>query len=152
MNAAREPYDPERNRFVRFRTLYTFDCFVDLPRERPWRILDFGCGEGHSIAALLERFPNAQFVGADINPYPYFGDHRRVRIVRMASPLALEEISSGFDIVQMNAVFEHLLPDERKRLMPELWRRLSVGGYFVLTETPWRWFPVETHTTGLPLI
>jgi hypothetical protein len=54
------PSDPvgiERNRFVCFRTAYTFDCFVDLPRTSHLKILDFGFGEGHSIAALLAGFP-----------------------------------------------------------------------------------------------
>jgi hypothetical protein len=36
--------------------------------------------------------------------------------------------------------------------MPDLWRRLRPNGYFVVTETPWRWFPVETHTTSLPFV
>jgi hypothetical protein len=26
------------------------------------------------------------------------------------------------------------------------------NGYLVLTETPWRWFPIETHTTSVPFV
>jgi hypothetical protein len=52
----------------------------------------------------------------------------------------------------LSAVFEHLLPTERKALLPALWRLLEPGGVMFLDETPARWFPMETHTTGLPLI
>ena len=81
-----------------------------------------------------------------------FGGHERVTFVHLKSPLAFEDIGHGFDLIQLNAVFEHLLPAERKEVMPLLWRRLAVDGYLVLTETPWRWFPVETHTTSLPFV
>ena len=56
----------ERNQFVRFRTEFMFDRLVGMSRDGHHRILDFGCGTGHSLDALLQRFPNASFVGADI--------------------------------------------------------------------------------------
>jgi SAM-dependent methyltransferase len=152
------PLELERNRFVRFRTAHMFDRFVDLARDGHWRVLDFGCGLGHSIEVLLERFPNAHFVGVDVNEdvmsefVARFGGHERVTFVHLKSPLAFEDIGDGFDLIQLNAVFEHLLPGERKEVMPLLWRRLAVDGYLVLTETPWRWFPIETHTTSLPFV
>jgi hypothetical protein len=37
-------------------------------------------------------------------------------------------------------------------LLPALWDALDTGGVLFLRETPHRWFPIETHTTGLPLI
>lgn len=148
----------ERNYYVRFRTRFTFERFVPLPPEGRYRILDFGCGEGHSLEALLEIFPRARFVCADFMPTAlntfatHFGGHPRVELVRMAGPLDLKHIGDGYDVIQLNAVFEHLLPGERRPLMAELWRRLAPDGYFVVTETPWRWFPIETHTTSLPLV
>ena len=57
-----------------------------------------------------------------------------------------------FRAIVLSAVFEHLLPAERKALMPALWRRLAPGGVMFIDETPARWFPIETHTTGLPLL
>jgi SAM-dependent methyltransferase len=148
----------ERNRYVRFRTGYTFDRFVPLAVDGSYRILDFGCGLGHSLDALLERFPNSQFVAADYASHAldlceqHFGADPRLQIVRMTGSTSLQEIGGGFDIIQLNAVFEHLLPDERTPLMSDLWRRLKAGGYLVVTETPWRWFPIETHCTSLPLV
>lgn len=148
----------ERNRYVRFRADFTFDRFVPLPPEGRYRILDYGCGLGHSLDAVLGRFPNSQFVAADYASdalllcEQHFGADPRLQIVRMTETTSLDEIGDGFDIVQLNAVFEHLLPDERPLLMSDLWRRLKPGGYMIITETPWRWFPIETHCTSLPLV
>ena len=148
----------ERNDYVRFRTRFTFERFVDLPREGIYRFLDFGCGDGHSIEALLDVFPRARFFGAEYEPgtlsrcLARFGSNPRVTIIQTKSPDSLDGIDSGFDVIQLNAVFEHMLPSERQSLMPALWQRISKGGYLVLTESPWRWFPIETHSTSRPLV
>lgn len=157
----RSPWGPDqldRNKYVRFRTLYTFDRFVDIPRDGAYRILDYGSGYGHSVEPLLDEFPNARFVCVEYDEVPLaafmsrFGAHPRVRGLGMKGHDVFQLLEAGFDIIQMNAVFEHLLPSERREIMPKLWQKLAVGGHLVLTETPWRWFPVETHTTSMPLI
>ena len=148
----------ERNDYVRFRTRFTFERFVELPRNGTYRFLDFGCGEGHSIEALLDVFPQARFFGAEYEPgmlsrcTTRLGSDPRFTLITMTRPDSLEGIGSGFDVIQLNAVFEHMLPAERRTLMPDLWKRIAIGGYLILTETPWRWFPIETHSTGRPLV
>ena len=37
-------------------------------------------------------------------------------------------------------------------MMPQLWAHLRIGGCLLLNQTPHRFFPFESHTTGLPLI
>ena len=148
----------ERNRYVRFRTDFTFDRLVPLTANGRYRILDFGCGEGHSLEALLRRFPNSEFVAADFASVPldacarFFGADPRLTIIRMHTSEDLSQLGDGYDVIQLNAVFEHLLPQERPALMATLWKRLAVDGYMVLTETPWRWFPIETHCTSWPFV
>ena len=41
---------------------------LDPVRLDPARILDLGCGTGASLAALHERYPRAQLIGADLTP------------------------------------------------------------------------------------
>jgi SAM-dependent methyltransferase len=57
-----------------------------------------------------------------------------------------------FDIVIMSAVFEHLLPAERKVILRKLWELLRPGGALFLNQTPNRAFPIEVHSTMLPLL
>jgi hypothetical protein len=45
-----------------------------------------------------------------------------------------------------------MLPHERKSVLPAIWGVLKSGGILFLHETPYRYFPYEGHTTGLPLI
>ncbi len=150
----------ERNQYVRFRTEFVFDRLVGMPRDGHYRILDYGCGTGNSLDALLGYFPNARFVGADIagtdldvlRSYLPDVDRSRLQLVEIRDPGDLIQLDGTFDLINLNAVFEHMLPAERRSLLPELWRRLANNGRLVLTETPWRWFPIETHTTSLPLV
>ena len=52
----------------------------------------------------------------------------------------------------MSAVYEHLLPQERPPILHKLWSILKPNGILFIFDTPYRYFPVERHTTGLPLI
>ena len=36
--------------------------------------------------------------------------------------------------------------------MPQLWAHVKTGGVLLLNQTPHRFFPFESHTTGVPLI
>jgi trans-aconitate methyltransferase len=105
-----KPDQFERNRFVGFRTTYMFDRFIDLPRDTHLNILDFGCGEGHSINVLLDMYPNAHFVGADISSaglstlVAHFGKNPRINIVEMANPFATEGLGRDYEVIQLNAL------------------------------------------------
>jgi 2-polyprenyl-3-methyl-5-hydroxy-6-metoxy-1,4-benzoquinol methylase len=133
--------------------------FAYLPREQfaGKRLLDFGCGTGASTFALARMLPQTQVVGVEL-------DADRVDIAnRIRSSLGLINLSfecspSGdqlpsdtgdFDFVMLSAVYEHLLPAERKILMPLLWSALKPGGIFFLNQTPYRYSPLEAHSTGL---
>jgi SAM-dependent methyltransferase len=150
----------ERNQFVRFRTEFVFDRLVGMARHGHYRILDFGCGTGHSLDALLRQFPNASLVGADIaskdldqlRSWLPAADRARTGLIELQDPANLDQLGGPFDLINLNAVFEHLLPTERRSLLPALWSKLAPNGRLVLTESPWRWFPVETHTTSKPLV
>ncbi|MFN3447789.1 MAG: methyltransferase [Roseococcus sp.] len=152
--------DAERDWFVRARTAYMLDRFLGgLDRAAPLEVLDYGCGCGSSLAAIRAHFPHARLTGADLDAFTLA--IARARFEGEAGPprLLLSEgarlpagTGAGYDIVQLNAVVEHLLPQERPALLGALWAALRPGGAMIVTETPWRWFPVETHTTSLPLV
>ncbi len=37
-------------------------------------------------------------------------------------------------------------------MLPLLWEHLGPGGTLLINQTPYRWWPFEHHTTGLPLL
>ena len=44
------------------------------------------------------------------------------------------------------------LPERLARQVDEYYRVLAPGGHIAILDTPNRWFPLETHSVGLPLV
>ena len=124
------------------------------------RILDFGCGSGASTMILARMFPRSQIVGVELLEYSLeiararaeFYKLDNVSFIRSPDGQQLPAGLGKFDLVVMSAVFEHLLPSERKTVIPLLWSAMDDGSVLFLDQTPYRWFPFELHTTALPLI
>ena len=124
------------------------------------RILDFGCGTGASGIFLGQHFPEAEITGVELlaesldiaRARQEFYGLSNLRFLQSPGGDQLPPDLGEFDGILLSAVFEHLLPDERIRLMPALWAMLKPGGLLFLNETPNRLFPMELHTSGLPLL
>lgn len=124
------------------------------------RILDFGCGSGASSMILSRMFPESEIVGVELDEnylriarkrLEHYG-YKNVRFFSSPSGNELPLNIGEFDFVIMSAVYEHLLPEERKAVMPLVWSVIASGGFLFLNMTPHRWFPIEHHTTGLPVL
>ena len=122
------------------------------------RILDFGCGSGASTAVLGRMFPSATLVGVEQEPNllrlaerrrEFYG-HTQTSFLSSPDPTQLPSDLGRFDFVVMNGVVEHMLPEERKSVLPAVWDVVKPGGVLFVLETPYRYFPYESHTTGLP--
>ena len=124
------------------------------------RILDFGCGSGASSMILSRMFAKAEIVGIELEEALLAvararAAHYQYSNVKLMSSPSGTEMPAGvgkFDFVIMSAVYEHLLPDERRIIIPKVWASIRENGYLFLNTTPHRFFPIEHHTTGLPLI
>jgi 2-polyprenyl-3-methyl-5-hydroxy-6-metoxy-1,4-benzoquinol methylase len=124
------------------------------------RVLDFGCGSGASTAILAREYPDAQFTGVELRAdlleiAKARADHyglTNCSFIVSPDGSSLPPNLGVFDIVIMSAVVEHLLPDERPVILPLLWNQVKSGGYLFLDQTPFRYFPIELHTTMLPFI
>jgi SAM-dependent methyltransferase len=121
------------------------------------RLLDFGCGYGASTICMAEMLPDTEVVGVDLNALEV-ELARRVLAVRGLSnvqflispdPNSLPPAIGTFDFVMLSAVYEHLLPEERRRVMPLIWSSMNYGGILFINQTPHRYFPFEHHSTGL---
>ncbi|HEX5131477.1 MAG TPA: class I SAM-dependent methyltransferase [Candidatus Krumholzibacteria bacterium] len=139
-----------------------FDILKHVPAE--WfagkRVLDFGSGCGASTVVMARMLPGAEFVGIELREDYTHIARRRAEYYGLASasfltspdPGSLPPDVGSFDAVVMSAVWEHLLPDERGALLELLWARLRPGGMLFIYETPHRYWPIEAHTTGIPML
>lgn len=134
--------------------------YVDASEFAGKRILDFGCGAGASTMVLARLLPPCEIVGIELEEKElrlarlraeYLG-RSGVQFLRSPSGDSLPDGMGQFDYVIFSAVFEHLLPDERPMLLQKVWQTVKAGGTLFLNQTPYRYSPVDTHTTGLPLI
>ena len=84
------------------------------------RVLSFGCSSGEELEALRRRFPNAEIVGAEINPRL-----RRIALARMAGDERTSVVSPNatggkFDVVFALAVLQRLPEQVGKRGINDL--------------------------------
>jgi hypothetical protein len=79
------------------------------------RILSFGCSSGEELDSLRRRFPDAEIVGAEINPRLRKAARARMAADDKASVIAPGEIRGGFDLIFALAVLQRL-PERVARL------------------------------------
>jgi SAM-dependent methyltransferase len=148
--------DPE---YVELFLRYGLLGFVPAEEFAGARILDFGSGSGASTVVLARMFPEAaEILGSElVDEFIELARMRaehyglgNCRFYRVPDPDRLPDDLGTFRFVNVGATYEHLLPDERRRLMPQLWSVLEPGGVLFVNQLPYRWYPIEHHTTGLP--
>ena len=146
--------------YIRRHVELTVTAHVDPKEFVGGEVLDFGCGAGASTVILSKLLPSSKITGVELSSTnlsiararAQFYGLQRTRLMLSPAENALPEGIGPFRAVMLSAVFEHLLPAERRTMLPMLWGLLEPGGVMFIDETPSRWFPIETHTTGLPFI
>jgi 2-polyprenyl-3-methyl-5-hydroxy-6-metoxy-1,4-benzoquinol methylase len=134
--------------------------YFEPPRFAGKRILDFGCGAGASSLVLARLLPSCEIVGIELEEKllrlarlrAQYRKRSNVRFMRSPAGDSLPGELGQFDFAIFSAVFEHLLPHERAPLLQKIWSHVKPGGVLFLNQTPYRYSPVDVHTTGLPLI
>jgi len=140
----------------------TFDLLSYVPAEwfKGKRVLDFGSGCGASTVVMARMLPGAEFVGVELLE-EYTGvarrraellGYRNAQFLTSPDPNSLPANVGEFDAIVLSAVWEHLLPGERPQLLNRLWARMKPGGIIFINQTPHRLWPIEAHTTGIPLL
>jgi 2-polyprenyl-3-methyl-5-hydroxy-6-metoxy-1,4-benzoquinol methylase len=127
------------------------------------RVLEVGCSFGHITEWLAERPEVSEISTFDT-------DATFVEIVRAKrEELGLKSVADVrrltneetcalpwgdgvFNLVLALGVVEHLPERHRRTQVDEYWRVLAPGGHIAFLDTPNRWFPLETHSVGLPLV
>jgi 2-polyprenyl-3-methyl-5-hydroxy-6-metoxy-1,4-benzoquinol methylase len=121
------------------------------------RLLDFGSGFGTCTLSVADLLPDTEVIGVELDTsrteiagkIAAFQQINNVRFLCSPSGDRLPDGIGQFDFVMLNAVYEHMLPRERRGLMPLIWAVVKEGGTIFINHTPQRYFPYEHHSTGL---
>jgi hypothetical protein len=82
-----------------------FDLAARLAPEAQ-RVLSFGCSTGEELISLRRRFPNAEIVGAEINPRSRAIARRRVSTDSHSTVVAPKAVDGSFDAIFALSVFQ----------------------------------------------
>jgi len=130
---------------------------------RDLAVLEVGCSFGHMTEYLAEQPDVATIVTFDTDPA--FVAIVRAKVAELGLTKVREVARFGndetrrlpwpdgaFDVVLAVGVVEHLPARNRRAQVDEYYRVLAPGGHLAILDTPNRWFPLETHSVGLPLV
>jgi trans-aconitate methyltransferase len=125
-----------RDYFAQQRVAHTRHLSADAV---PHRIVDFGCGLGHSTPYFLEAFPEATVVGVDTSAGAIDQAQRRYGNARATFATDGAGIQPGsVQLVYSNGTFHHIEPPDRRAVTEMIAGWLAPGGRFVLWENnPW---------------
>ena len=126
-------------------------------------VLEVGCSFGHMTEYLAERPEVRDITTFDTDPAfaaivrlkveeMHLGRVREVRLFSNEETRQLPYPDGKFDLVLVLGVVEHLPVRGRRQIVDEYYRVLAPGGHIAILDTPNRFFPLETHSVGLPLI
>ncbi len=123
-------------RFEAERTRPARDLAARLEGVSPRRVLDLGCGPGNSTAALAERFPNAEAVGADCSP-AMLERARKIcpgaRFVPCDAGREADLAALGrFDVVFSNAFLQWMPRESQAALLCRFAGLLNPGGVMAM--------------------
>lgn len=127
------------------------------------RTLEVGCSFGHITEYLAEQEAIGDLYTFDTDPAFVAMVRAKIEELRLDRVREVRHLSneqtrhlpypdSYFDLVVVVGVVEHLPLRDRRLLVEEYYRVLAPGGHIAILDTPNRWFPMETHSVGLPLV
>ena len=131
--------------------------YINKEKLKNKKVLDFGCGCGASAIIISRIMPDASITGVELKSRlleialsraEYYKVGNRVKYFISPNGNSLPKGIGDFDYIFLSAVYEHLLPAERNAILPLLWSSLKPAGILFINQTPFRWFPIETHTTS----
>lgn len=124
------PWDPKiYNQFKNIRFQPFFDLAELIVPEVQMKCIDLGCGTGEQTALLVEKFPEASFVGIDASSEMLSASKKletdRLRFEKSTTEEVLAK-NEGWDLIFSNAALQW--SDQHTVLFPKIISKLHTNG------------------------
>lgn len=106
-----------------------------LPGDVQGRVLDIGCGTGALLEKLLERYPDIQAYGADVNKAMLAEARKKLgnRVkLRLQTPERLPEFAEPFDVIISSNVLHYI--ENPTDWLVQMRDMLKPGGLLILQD------------------
>jgi SAM-dependent methyltransferase len=103
-------------------------------KENPGKILDFGCGTGDATAELARRYPDAIIYGYDpaVKAMDFARNEHQMARLHFVDDSDLKRMQ--FDLIFLNCVLHHILPENRQETIQLLSGLLQSEGQLWIFE------------------
>lgn len=131
-----------KNHLVRWVHLQRLNAIANLvPQKGCLKILDAGCGEGHLLEKLHERYPEHDYYGVDVTNLALQKARERCAFAKLTRMdlVELQFPNEFFHVIIATEVIEHII--DYHTVLDNLVGALNQGGMLVIT------FPNETLWT-----
>jgi SAM-dependent methyltransferase len=105
------------------------------------KILELGCGFGHTTAMIAHYRPDVQIIGTDITPAQTWPEFVKAGCTfRQCDATSIPDTFNELDVIISFGVIEHVNDD--KKFLSDAYRCLRHGGYNIMFNVPNKWsFP-----------
>ncbi|MFH0818638.1 MAG: class I SAM-dependent methyltransferase [Patescibacteria group bacterium] len=144
-------YNPHQA-YSRFNEFTTALVKKNLPIKKNVRVLDFGCGDGELVLSLNKN--NVDAYGFDVSENSIREAQKKLAVINKEKNVFhgdFNQIQENFDLIIMDNVIEHLVPDELPAIISKCHELLNNQGILlIITPHPFSG-PHDISNEFLPL-
>ncbi|MFA6697585.1 MAG: methyltransferase domain-containing protein, partial [Eubacteriales bacterium] len=135
--------------FERERTQPSIDLMTRINLDKPYRIIDIGCGPGNSTNILKLRWPEAELIGLDDSEAMIQQAKEKYKDIKWVLADATGDLSSlgTFDIVFSNAAIQWM--PNHPALIKNMFKLLNKGGVLAVQVPYTEEMPIHTDLQKL---
>lgn len=115
------------------------NCLVNsipFDENKELNILDLGCGTGHGMLLMLEKFPNAKITGVDFSNKMVLASKEKLkdfsdRINLIEKDFNKMEFDKGYDVIVSAIAIHNSTHEQKRELFKKIFDSLNKGGVFI---------------------